>query len=155
MAGCFALAAVGAAQPAFTQTLATASVTPERDLLDRYCVTCHNEQLETAGLRLDATDVTNVAANPAVWEKVVRKLRAGAMPPVPRPRPDDATYARFIAWLETELDQAAAVDPAHLDASMLRTVPSGGRSGMLPVTLSHVVPPSWLTCTSPSLDPAQ
>ena len=111
MAGCFALAAVGAAQPAFTQTLATASVTPERDLLDRYCVTCHNEQLETAGLRLDATDVTNVAANPAVWEKVVRKLRAGAMPPVPRPRPDDATYARFIAWLETELDQAAAVDP--------------------------------------------
>ena len=85
--------------------------TPERALLDRYCVTCHNDRLQTAGLQLDTADVTHVAADPALWEKVVRKLRAGAMPPAPRPRPDGATYARFIAWLETGLDAAAAADP--------------------------------------------
>ena len=97
----------GAQQPAH----GAAGATPERSLLDRYCVTCHNERLQTAGLELDTADVTQVAADPAVWEKVVRKLRAGAMPPAPRPRPDEATYARFIGWLEAELDVVAAADP--------------------------------------------
>ena len=49
----------------------------ERALLDRYCVACHNTRLQTAGLALDAADVDHVAADPALWEKVVRKLRAG------------------------------------------------------------------------------
>ena len=56
-----------------------------RQLLDRYCVTCHNERLETAGLRLDQVDPGNVGENAEVWEKVVRKLRAGTMPPSTRP----------------------------------------------------------------------
>ena len=68
-------------------------------------------QLRTVGLTLDTEDVTNVAANPEVWEKVVRKLRVGAMPPPPRPRPDQATYDGFRVWLETELDRVAAVNP--------------------------------------------
>ena len=88
-----------------------ASAAPERALLDRYCVACHNERLRTAGLQLDTADVAHVAADPALWEKVVRKLRAGAMPPAPRPRPDAATFARFVAHLESELDAAAAADP--------------------------------------------
>ena len=83
----------------------------QRVLLDRYCVACHNERLRTADLALDTHDVTRVAGAPDVWETVVRKLRAGAMPPLPRPRPDAATYDRFIGWLETELDRAAADDP--------------------------------------------
>ena len=83
----------------------------QRSLLDRYCVACHNERLRTADLTLDTHDVTRVADAPDVWETVVRKLRAGAMPPAPRPRPDAATYDRFIGWLETELDRAAADDP--------------------------------------------
>ncbi len=83
----------------------------QRDLLDRYCVTCHNGRMRTAGLALDEHDVAAVAAAPAVWETVVRKLQAGAMPPLARPRPDAATYDRFIAWLETELDRAAAANP--------------------------------------------
>ena len=83
----------------------------QRALLDRYCVACHNERLRTADLALDTHDVTRIADAPAVWETVVRKLRAGAMPPLPRPRPDAATYERFIGWLETELDHAAAADP--------------------------------------------
>ena len=85
----------------------------QRALLDRYCVTCHNDRLRTGGLTLDAdaVDVSDVAAHAEVWERVVRKLRAGAMPPRPRPRPEPAAYAEFRAWLEGELDAAAAADP--------------------------------------------
>ena len=105
------LAAAAAPADAAQAGSAEATTTPERALLDRYCVACHNERLQTAGLELDTADVTDVSADPALWEKVVRKLRAGAMPPAPRPRPDEATYARFIARLETELDAVAAADP--------------------------------------------
>ena len=83
----------------------------QRELLDRYCVACHNGRMRTAGLALDEHDPAAVGASPAVWETVVRKLRAGAMPPAPRPRPDAATYDRFVGWLETELDRHAAANP--------------------------------------------
>ena len=110
-----------------TSAVSAAEISPQRALLDQYCVTCHSQrivsrpavpdeslqitQLRTVGLTLDTEDVTNVAANPEVWEKVVRKLRVGAMPPPPRPRPDQATYDGFRVWLETELDRVAAVNP--------------------------------------------
>ena len=55
--------------------------------------------------------MTRVAAAPDVWETVVRKLRAGAMPPPTRPRPDAAIYGRFVTWLEGELDRVAAAAP--------------------------------------------
>ena len=83
----------------------------QRALLDRYCVGCHNDRLRTADLSLDLHDVTRVAAAPDVWETVVRKLRAGAMPPPARPRPNPAIYGRFVTWLEGELDRAAAAAP--------------------------------------------
>ena len=79
-------------------------------LVDRYCVTCHNDRLETGGFSFGPLDVADVAAHPEAWEKVVRKLRAGAMPPRPRPRPDRETYDGFRAWIEGELDAAAAAD---------------------------------------------
>ena len=59
----------------------------------------------------DAQDLTDVAADAATWEKVVRKLRAGVMPPLGRPRPDEATYDHFVAWLEDQLDSVAAAHP--------------------------------------------
>ena len=82
-----------------------------RALLTRYCVTCHNERLKTADLMLDKLDVENVPAGAAVWEKVIRKLRTGAMPPVGMPRPDRAGYDSLATYLETELDRAAAAKP--------------------------------------------
>ena len=82
-----------------------------RAVLDRYCVTCHNGQLRTAGLMLDAMDVEHVSGHPEAWEKVVRKLRARAMPPAGRPRPDTATYGAVAKVLETALDRTAAADP--------------------------------------------
>ncbi len=95
-----------AAQPA-----SGGAASAERALVDRYCVACHNERMRVADLTLDTADVDDVGAHPEVWEKVVRKLRAGAMPPAPRPRPDAVTYEGFTAWLETELDAAAARNP--------------------------------------------
>ena len=82
-----------------------------RALLDRYCVTCHNQELKTAELTLDTMEVEKVSASAAVWEKVLRKLRGREMPPVGMPRPDEANYDSFAAYLETELEQAAAANP--------------------------------------------
>ncbi|MBF8305705.1 MAG: hypothetical protein HW398_893 [Acidobacteria bacterium] len=85
--------------------------TPYRVLLNRYCVTCHNEKLKTAGLTLDTMDVGKVSEGAAVWEKVIRKLRTGAMPPAGAPRPDQPAYDSFATYLETEIDRAAAARP--------------------------------------------
>ena len=83
----------------------------QRELLDQYCVACHNDQLNVGGLSLQQLDPMNVADAPETWEKVARKLRAGSMPPQPRPRPDALTYNGFRHWLEEELDRAAADNP--------------------------------------------
>ena len=80
-------------------------------MIDRYCVTCHNERLETAGLRLDLIDVANVSERAEVWEKVVRKLRTGTMPPSNRPQPAIGDRSALLSWLETSLDDAAAANP--------------------------------------------
>ncbi len=85
--------------------------TDNRALLNRYCVTCHNEKLKTAGLTLDKMDVEKVPENAEVWEKVIRKLRTGAMPPAGLPRPDKAGYDSFATYLETALDRTAAAKP--------------------------------------------
>ncbi len=83
----------------------------QQAVLNTYCVTCHNERLRTANLLLDKADLVNVAADAAVWEKVVRKLRARVMPPAGLPRPDQASYDSLAMYLETELDRAAAASP--------------------------------------------
>jgi len=82
-----------------------------RAVLDKYCVTCHNQKLRTAGLTLDKLDPAHVAGNEERWEKVVGKLRSGTMPPAGMPRPDVATYHSTASTLEAELDQAAAANP--------------------------------------------
>ena len=96
---------VALAAPASAQQQTPAAV------FARYCVTCHNETTKVAGLVIDPAALTNVGANPELWEKVVRKLRASAMPPPTAPRPDQATYDSVATFLETELDRAAAAKP--------------------------------------------
>jgi hypothetical protein len=80
-------------------------------IIDQYCVTCHSARLKSGDLVLENADVAHVANNVEVWEKVIRKLRAGVMPPQGARRPDDATMHALIASLETSLDQAAAAQP--------------------------------------------
>jgi len=90
---------------------AAAPAAQARALLDQYCVTCHNEKLKTAGLTLDKLDPAHVAQDAEAWEKVVRKLRAGMMPPQGMPRPNAAAYEALTVALEAELDRAAAAKP--------------------------------------------
>jgi mono/diheme cytochrome c family protein len=100
----------GAARPAAPGT-PPSQVSNSRDLLNRYCVTCHNDRLKTAGLTLDRADTDHVGSSVELWEKVAHKLRSGAMPPPGMPRPDKSTLAAFVTHLESELDREAAVHP--------------------------------------------
>ncbi len=100
-----------ASQTPGTQASTSDAATSSRALLTEYCVTCHNEKLKTAGLMLDKADVQHVGAGAELWEKVLLKVRSGAMPPPGRRRPDKATFDGFAAWLESELDREAAAHP--------------------------------------------
>jgi hypothetical protein len=105
-------ARLAASQQAAPAPLASV-VSPHRAVLNRYCVTCHNERLKTAGLRLDQIDVDTVSSDEAaaVLEKVVRKLRTGSMPPPGAPRPEASAYDLLSSHLETQLDRFAAAHP--------------------------------------------
>ena len=106
------VAATGVVQGAPAQVEpATMSSDQLRSVLDRYCVTCHNERLKTGGLTLDTIGVDDISEGAEVWEKVIRKLRGSLMPPAGRPRPDSATSNLVVSTLEEELDRAAATDP--------------------------------------------
>jgi Protein of unknown function (DUF1592)/Protein of unknown function (DUF1588)/Protein of unknown function (DUF1585)/Protein of unknown function (DUF1587)/Protein of unknown function (DUF1595)/Planctomycete cytochrome C len=87
------------------------SSSSSRDVVDTYCVTCHNQRLKTAGLSLEALDVAKVSESAAVWEKVVRKLETRTMPPQGARHPDESSYRRLTAWLEQELDRSAIASP--------------------------------------------
>ena len=83
-------------------------------LLQRYCLTCHTQRLMERGtvpVELESADLENVPAQAEIWEKVIRKVRTGTMPPLGRPRPDVEAADRLAAWLETEIDAAAAASP--------------------------------------------
>jgi cytochrome c551/c552 len=100
-----------AAAAADVAAMAPASADIVGGNLNKYCVTCHSARLKTGGLALEGLDVEHVGANADVWEKVVRKLRSGAMPPAGARRPDAATNDSIVQWLETSLDAAAAAAP--------------------------------------------
>ena len=109
-----AVSAYGAyLQAAPPQAAASGSVAAAdyAQVVARYCATCHNARLRTAGLAFDPDSLSSVGDHPEIWEKVVRKLRTRAMPPVGLPRPDAATYDGMAEWLEARLDAAAAARP--------------------------------------------
>ena len=81
-------------------------------LTSTYCVSCHSDRLKTGGLSLQGLDLSDVPAHAQVWEKVMRKVRTGEMPPpTVRARPDAQTEAAFAKYLESVIDSAAAGDP--------------------------------------------
>ena len=87
------------------------SASSQRALIDRYCVACHNDRLNTAGLSLETLDLGNVGVAADKWEAVVQKLRGGMMPPPGRPRPEPKVVDDFRRWLQGALDGAAAQNP--------------------------------------------
>jgi hypothetical protein len=96
-----------------------ASVADRRAVLDRYCVTCHNQRLKERGtvpVAFETLDLSHIGGSAhlpdaKVLEGIVVKMRAGLMPPANAPRPDKATHDGFVEWLETELDRAAVARP--------------------------------------------
>jgi len=97
---------------------------PEPALVEKYCVTCHNARTLSGNLSLAGVDASKPGEHPEVFEKVVRKVRAGLMPPAGMPRPERATLDGFAASLEGKLDRAAVLTPnpgSHLLHRMNRT----------------------------------
>lgn len=107
-------------QPSGPAPNPTLSSSDERALLDKYCVTCHNEKAKTAGLMLDKADIYHVGNDAEIWEKVIRKLHGRMMPPLGMPRPDQATLDHFASSLEVSLDRAAVGRPEPGRASIHR-----------------------------------
>jgi mono/diheme cytochrome c family protein len=81
------------------------------DTFAKYCVTCHNSRMKTAGLAIDTLDIVRVAEQTDLWEKIATKLRTREMPPAGRPRPDSATYQAATLAVEAALDTAAVAHP--------------------------------------------
>ncbi|MBM3778675.1 MAG: DUF1592 domain-containing protein [Acidimicrobiia bacterium] len=89
--------------------------TSPRGLIDTYCATCHSERLKAGGLVLQGMDPAAVGGHEPTWEKVVRKLQAGAMPPPGSRRPEPAAYQGLLGGLQAALDREAqqAPDPGR------------------------------------------
>jgi mono/diheme cytochrome c family protein len=90
---------------------ASQAATGTQAVIDRYCVTCHNPRMKAGGLVLDALPAADAAREPETWEKVIRKVRTGMMPPAGAPRPDRATLDSLAAAVAATLDRAAAAAP--------------------------------------------
>ena len=107
-----------APEPQLAVAASTQAAVPEllpeeaqTQLVSRYCVACHNDRMETGGLTLEEFDASQVVERAEVTEKMIRKVRAGMMPPPGRPRPDAETLSAFVETLETTIDTAAARNP--------------------------------------------
>jgi len=104
-----ALAAAGA--PAVSHSASASPAATHQAVLGKYCYACHSDKLKSGGLALTALDISAPAKNRELWEKVIRKLGTGAMPPAGMPRPDKASAEGLRRYLETELDSAALAHP--------------------------------------------
>jgi len=105
--------------PVVTSAAAASDAATQRKVLDQFCSGCHGQRAKTAKLdsavrlTLDDLDLTKIGDHADIWEKVVRKLRAGLMPPTNSRRPDAVTMNSLVTWLEGELDRSAET---HLPA---------------------------------------
>jgi hypothetical protein len=79
--------------------------------LNQYCASCHNRKAATAGLVLENSEPEHPDSRPELWEKVVRRLNAGEMPPAGLPRPDTPSLKAFTAGVIDDLDAAARRAP--------------------------------------------
>jgi mono/diheme cytochrome c family protein len=99
-----------------TAPVASHSATPlspdaQQALVGKYCATCHSDRAKAGGLSLAAFDAGKHAENGELSEKMIKKLRAGMMPPAGAARPDPAAIGAMVAALETSMDTAAAAAP--------------------------------------------
>lgn len=105
------LVAIYAGIPSQAQRASSTDTTAQRALIEDYCIACHNQKTKTADISLQGLDFNEVGNNAAVWEKVLRKVRTGQMPPASAPKPDWPDVTTFVNWLEGGLDRAAQLHP--------------------------------------------
>ena len=86
-------------------------LSPQRAVINQYCIGCHNDTSKSGNLSLSVINPDSPGENPEIWEKVLRKLRGRMMPPLGRPRPDEKTYNEVVTNLENSIDRAAAASP--------------------------------------------
>jgi mono/diheme cytochrome c family protein len=106
-----ALAGVTTQTQRTTPVPAAPALPAVQTVVDRYCVTCHNARAKAGGLSIEGLDLAQAGRQPQTWEKVVRKVRTGMMPPAGAPRPDRATLDGLAAVVEATIDRAAAAAP--------------------------------------------
>jgi mono/diheme cytochrome c family protein len=116
LAGILLAATIGVPAGAAPQNEARAVASPTqtqaiRQFTTQYCVSCHNARLNTGGLALDSRDFDHLGADAEVWEKVIRKVQVGMMPPATVPRPDPAARQAFVTTLAGALDESARTNP--------------------------------------------
>src|SRR5215469_2044809 len=97
-------------------------VTPDdhKHMLMQYCTACHNDKAKTAGMSVVPLDANNLQANQATWEKILRRLSLGEMPPKGMPRPPKEQITAFTSWLAKSLDEQAAAHPNPGHATVRR-----------------------------------
>ena len=88
-----------------------AALSSQWAMIDRYCVDCHNDVDFTGELSFEGRGPDDIHLDPAVWEKVVHKLRIGLMPPREQPQPEAQTRQAFLGSLIDSLDAAAFENP--------------------------------------------
>src|SRR5215831_1659955 len=115
--------ATTAARPAAAAAPATAGTTVAKPaanlmpaesqtaLLKQYCSGCHNDNTKTGGMTLTKFDATHPEQNPELTEKMIKKLRAGLMPPAGLKRPEKDQVKQMVATLETAMDRIASLRP--------------------------------------------
>ena len=109
------VAAPAAAKSAAVGSVAAVPLVTEasaRKLLDQYCVGCHNDRTKASNFSLEKADLAKAGEHPEIWERVIRKMRAGMMPPPGLPRPSLVSYERTRDWFETQMDRAGAARPS-------------------------------------------
>jgi len=102
-------------------TYASAPTTSERKhMLMQYCTACHNDKAKTANMSVVPLNADNLPANLATWEKILRRLSVGEMPPRGMPRPPKEQITDFTNWLSTSLDKLGAAHPDPGRATLRR-----------------------------------
>lgn len=123
---------------------ATADVSAQRSLINDYCVSCHSQKAKVAGVVLESLDFNRVGANADIWERVLRKVRTGQMPPAKAPHPEAAETTAFVSWLESSLDKAAKLNPNPGRPSVHRLNRAEYSNAIRDLLAVDVQPGQWL-----------
>ena len=94
-----------------TDTEFAKDATKYQRLVDRYCVSCHNKEMDTAQFVLENEGLSDIKQNGDIWEKVIHKLRVGEMPPAEAPQPSDGAKSALLGWMQDTLNDHAVSNP--------------------------------------------